>query len=131
MPPPPSSTLFPYTTLFRSADRIPDPDTEVGLGVTEHEELLTLLVGVADRHPPLVGLTSDLPGRPPEILGDTILPIIPGTDPDEVAIVILCEFTAIGPMQLGTGGDPPTPIEGPERLTFSVVEGAEGAIAHL
>src|SRR5690625_6947509 len=65
MPPPPSSTLFPYTTLFRSADRIPDPDTEVGLGVTEHEELLTLPVGVADRHPPLVGLTSDLPGRPP------------------------------------------------------------------
>src|SRR5690625_7691322 len=122
MPPPPSSTLFPYTTLFRSADRIPDPDTEVGLGVTEHEELLTLLVGVADRHPPLVGLTSDLPGRPPEILGDTILPIIPGTDPDEVAIVILCEFTAIGP-KIGRASCR-------ERERIGLVDGASSRKTH-
>src|SRR3989454_1588959 len=34
---PPRSTLFPYTTLFRSRDRRDPDDRQVGIGVVPHE----------------------------------------------------------------------------------------------
>src|SRR3712207_8081839 len=65
---PPRSTLFPYTTLFRSQDRgLRQPDLEqpralaaagqdalLALGLRRHDELLGLLAGPSQRRLPLV-----------------------------------------------------------------------------
>src|SRR3712207_7284634 len=47
---PPRSTLFPYTTLFRSASAPADHTAEVGLGHAQLEDDLVGPLGLGDRH---------------------------------------------------------------------------------
>src|SRR3712207_7215978 len=51
---PPRSTLFPYTTLFRSGNAVHDGEAQIGLRHADHHELRQVPRADPDREPPPV-----------------------------------------------------------------------------